>query len=110
MQKIPETLYISIYKLYIKRNIEKKNDINIFVKKHTKKSIKIIKKVIIKYIDDDFYKNELVYKIINFDPNYYKIFEDIINNTYNIFFCIVYDLKFLILNVTINYQEIYLPK
>ena len=98
MQKIPETLYISIYNLYIKRNIEKKNDINIYVKKHTKKSIKIIKKVIIKYIDDDFYKNELVYKIINFNPNYYyKIFEDIINNKYNIFFCIVYDLKFLIL-------------
>jgi len=98
MEKIPEILYINIYIIYIKKNIENTNNINIYIKKHTKKSIKIIKKVIIKYIDDDFYKNELIYKIINLNPDYYyEIFEDIINSKYNIFFCIVYDLKYLIL-------------
>lgn len=98
MERIPETLYKSIYYEYIKNSIKKKNNINEYIKNNSVKNIKEIKKIILKNVKDEFYKNELIYKIINLNPeDYYKVFKDIIRNKNNIFFCIVYDLKFLIL-------------
>jgi hypothetical protein len=98
MEKISVTLYKSIYYEYINNNIKKKYNIKEYIKINSVKNIKEIKKIIVKNVDDDFYKNELIYKIINLNPeDYYKIFKDIIKNKNNIFFCIVYDLKFLIL-------------